>query len=62
MSERAHVGFDEVGHVDVVAHPGAIGRGVVRAVDIDLRPFAERRFAGDLEQVRCADRRLARPA
>ena len=52
---RAH----EVADVDVVADAGAVGRRVIGAVDVDLRPQPERGLDRDLDQVRRVARRLA---
>ncbi|GIX21854.1 MAG: hypothetical protein KatS3mg121_0637 [Gammaproteobacteria bacterium] len=45
--------------MDVVAHAGAVGGGVVGPVDRHLRPLARRRLAGHLDQQRRLARRLA---
>src|SRR6185312_8691161 len=40
----------QIGHMDVVAHAGAIRRVVVGAENGKAGAFAERRLAGDLDQ------------
>ena len=36
------VGLGQVGHVDIVAHAGAVAGGIVVAIDLDLFPLAQR--------------------
>src|ERR1039458_2572498 len=47
----------EIADMDVVADAGAVRRRIVGAEHVDLGPLAERRFAGDLDQMgRCRAR------
>ena len=59
VAQRRHVGAHEVGDVDVVADAGAVRRWIVGAEHLHVRPLAERRLAGDLDEVRRMRRRLA---
>ena len=59
IGERRRMRAREIADVDVVADAGAVRRRIVGAVDVDLGPLAERRFAGDLDQMRRRRRRLA---
>ena len=54
--ERRDMRVSEVADMDIVADAGAVGRGIVGAVDGDLA-LADRRFARDLDEVRRALRR-----
>ncbi len=48
--QRLQVRGGHILDVDVVAHAGAVGRGIVRAEHAQLRASPERDLAGDLEQ------------
>src|SRR5262249_22979531 len=59
IGERGQVRAGEVVDVDIVAHAGAVGRGVIVAEHGQLRATADRDFAGDLGQQRRLLGRLA---
>jgi hypothetical protein len=46
MGQGRPVAAGEVGHVDVVAHAGAVGRGVVVAEDVDMGQLPRPRATG----------------
>src|SRR6202163_2255461 len=52
VAQGIHVSRRQVLDVDVVAHAGAVGGGIVGAEDRDVRSLAESGFAGDLDQQR----------
>ena len=59
VGERVGVGLGEIPDVNVVTHAGAVRRGVVGAVDVEMGAFALGCLAGDLDEVGRALRRLA---
>ena len=59
VAQRRHVRAHEIGDVDVVADAGAVRRRIVGAEHLHVRPLAERRLAGDLDEMRGVRRRLA---
>ena len=50
------MGVGQVADMDIVAHPGTVGRVVVAAEDVDMRQPAEHGLAGPLDQM-CRHRR-----
>ena len=52
LLQRQQVGLGQVVHVDVVADAGAVGRRVVGAEDLDVRPLARAR-PGCTSGIRC---------
>ena len=58
IGERRRMRAREIADMDVVADAGAVRRRIVGAEDVDLGPLAERRFAGDLDQMGRGRRRL----
>src|SRR4029077_6719210 len=60
VGEGGAVRARQIAHLDIVANTGAVGRRVVGAKDVEVAALAERGLAGDLDEVRCARRRLSR--
>src|SRR5699024_11991846 len=60
--EGQHVGVGQIGDVDVVAHGGAVGGGVVGAEDRDVGPVAQGRLQHQRDQVGLDHPVLAGPA
>src|SRR5690606_9221314 len=54
IGKRAQMRVHQIADMDIVANAGSIRCRVIRAVDIHARTMAERRLAGDLDQVRGA--------
>ena len=57
--ERRRMRLRQIADMDVVADAGAVWRRIVGAEHLDLVALADRRFAGDLDQMRGRGRRLA---
>lgn len=51
MLERFYVSTREIVHVDVVSDARAVGRGIVRAEDLQLRPLSRGGAQGERNQV-----------
>src|SRR3546814_9985832 len=52
LFQRIDMGGGEVADMDIVAHPGSVGRVVIGAVDGDVAALADRGLYGDLDQMR----------
>src|SRR5581483_6822546 len=52
VSECRRMRASEIAHVDIVADTGAVGSGIVGAVDLQLRALAECYLARDFDQMR----------
>jgi hypothetical protein len=50
---------NQIAHVNVVADAGAIRRGIVGSENFHFWTFADGRFAGDLDEMRCSQRCLS---
>src|SRR5947209_3724797 len=61
IQKRGQMRCREIGHMDVIANAGAVRRVVVRAVDLDQRPYAQRSLDRDLDEMRCAQCCLSGP-
>ena len=59
IGERGHMGVDQVGDVDVVAHAGAVSRRIVLAEYVEAPMSPQRGLHPALDQVRRIWRRLA---
>src|SRR3546814_19334110 len=55
------MGGGEVADMDIVAHPGSVGRVVIGAVDGDVAALADRGLYGDRDQMRGTGGGLAGP-
>ena len=61
IGERRHVGVDQVGDLDVVAHAGSVSRRIVFAEYFEAPMSPQRGLHPALDQMRRVRRRLAQP-
>src|SRR3546814_2321755 len=54
-----HMGTRQIRHMDIIANPGPIRRGIVSTKDADMAAFAQRCFYRHLDEVGCPRCRLS---